>query len=96
MSEPLAADAPWSAIAPLLPPEPPRPKGGCPRCDDGSVLAGILFVLRSGTAWRLLLHQFGCSGMMCWRRLRDWHAAGVWARLHRALLGQLNDAGALD
>ena len=32
----------------------------------------------------------------CWRRLRDWHQAGVWQRLHEALLAELNAAGALD
>jgi transposase len=26
----------------------------------------------------------GCNcGMSCWRRLRDWQAAGVWGRLHQ-------------
>lgn len=31
-----------------------------------------------------------------WRRLRDWHEAGVWAGLHRALLQRLADAEQLD
>jgi transposase len=34
--------------------------------------------------------------MTCWRRLRDWHAAGVWEGLHRALLQRLADADKLD
>jgi len=29
-------------------------------------------------------------------RLRDWHQAGVWQRLHELLLAELNAAGALD
>ena len=37
-----------------------------------------------------------CSGMTCWRRLRDWQTAGVWAKLHRVLLERLSDAGHLD
>ena len=36
------------------------------------------------------------SGMTCWRRLRDWHEAGVWQQLHESLLAELNAAGALD
>jgi len=36
------------------------------------------------------------SGMTCWRRLRDWHEAGVWQQLHGLLLAELNAAGALD
>jgi hypothetical protein len=39
----------------------------------------------------------GCgSGMTCWRRLRDWQAAGVFERLHRALLDRLGRANAID
>jgi transposase len=34
--------------------------------------------------------------MTCWRRLRDWHEAGVWQRLHESLLAELNAAGELD
>lgn len=36
------------------------------------------------------------SGMTCWRRLRAWHEAGVWQRLHQVLLDRLNVAGQLD
>jgi hypothetical protein len=36
------------------------------------------------------------AGMTCWRRLRDWHQAGVWQELHEALLAEVNAAGALD
>jgi hypothetical protein len=31
-------------------------------------------------------------GMTCWRRLRDWQAAGVWNRLHEVLLSELHAA----
>ena len=34
--------------------------------------------------------------MTAWRRLRDWHQAGVWQRLHENLLAELNAAHALD
>ena len=96
MSEPLVSDELWTAMEPLLPRERPKPKGGRPRCDDRRVLAGIIFVLRSGIPWEMLPRGLGGSGMTCWRRLRDWQRAGVWARLHRALLEQLSDAGQLD
>jgi transposase len=68
----------WAAVAPLLPPERPKPKGGRPRIPDRAALTGILFVLRTGTPWEHLPAEmdFG-SGMTCWRRLRDWQAAGV-------------------
>ncbi|WP_347138668.1 transposase [Paracoccus sp. SSK6] len=55
----------WEALAPLLPRERPKPKGGRPRCDDRLVLAGIIFVLRSGIPWEMLPREVGCSGMSC-------------------------------
>ena len=30
--------------------------------------------------------------MTCWRRLHEWQEAGVWRRLHEALLARLNEA----
>jgi hypothetical protein len=36
------------------------------------------------------------SGVMCWRRLRDWQKAGLWRRLHRVLLDGLVKAGLID
>lgn len=97
MAKPLVSDALWAAIEPLLPLEPPKPKGGRPRVPDRACLTGILFVLRSGIPWELLPEEMGGgSGMTCWRRLRDWHAADVWHRLHRVLLDRLGEADRID
>src|SRR5687767_248250 len=93
----LVSDDLWEAIEPLLPEEPPKPKGGRPRVPDRAALTGIVFVLRTGCPWRLLPKALGCgSGSTCWRRLRDWHAAGVWERLHETLLNWLGDEATLD
>jgi transposase len=97
MAKPLVSDDLWAAIAPLLPPERPRPKGGRKPVPDRPALTGILFVLMSGIPWEMLPAEMGCgSGMTCWRRLRDWQAAGVWSRLHRVLLERLHGADKLD
>ena len=96
MNKPLVPEGLWAAIEPLLPREPAKPRGGRPRCDDRAALAGIIFVLRSGIPWEMLPRELGCSGMTCWRRLRDWQEAGAWAGLHRVLLEHLGDAGHLD
>ncbi|WP_295954100.1 IS5 family transposase [Rhodoferax sp.] len=84
-------------MTPLLPVAAPSPKGGRPRLRDEQALNGILFVLRTGTPWEHLPQEldFG-SGMACWWRLRDWQAAGVWPRLHLALLAELRSADKLD
>jgi transposase len=97
MAKALVSDELWASVAPLLPPTRPRPKGGRPPVDDRKALAGILFVLKSGIPWEMLPQEMGCGcGMTCWRRLRDWQAAGVWARLHRVLLDRLGRANAID
>lgn len=83
MAKPLVSDELWSAVAPLLPPPRPKPKGGRPPCDDRAALSGILFVLKSGIPREMLPWEMGCgSGMTSRRkpgsrRLRDWHKAGV-------------------
>ena len=97
MPKPLVSDALWELIEPLLPREPPKPKGGRIRLSDRAALTGILFVLRSGLPWEMLPLELGCgSGMTCWRRLHEWQAAGVWEQLHRVLLDRLRAADQLD
>ena len=97
MAKPLVSDELWALVAPLLPPEPPKPKGGRPRVSDRAALTGIIFVLKSGIPWEMLPQEMGCgSGMTCWRRLRDWQEAGVWEALHRLLLDRLGEAGQID
>ena len=97
MNKPLLPDELWAIVEPLLPPAPPRPKGGRPRVPDRAALTGIIFVLKSGIPWEYLPQEMGCgSGVTCWRRLRDWQDAGVWDRLHRTLLDRLGDARRID
>jgi len=53
-----------------------------------------MYVLRTGVAWRdVPTESVGCSGVTAWRRLRDWTEAGVWPRLHAALLIELRRGG---
>jgi transposase len=97
MAKPIVSDELWTVVAPLLPPEPPKPQGGRPRLPDRAALTGIIFVLHTGIPWEWLPQEMGCgSGMTCWRRLRDWQRAGVWHRLHRVLLDRLGARDAID
>jgi transposase len=94
----IVSDELWARIEPLLPVVPRRrDHPGRKRLDDRKVLSGILFVLYTCIPWEFLPQELGFgSGMTCWRRLRYWHQAGVWQRLHESLLAELNAAGALD
>jgi len=97
MKDAQIADALWQRIALLLPPPRPRTKGGRPRLSDRAALEGSLFVLHTGIQWKRLPTALGYgSGVTCWRRLRDWQAAGVFARLHHLILAELGAAGSLD
>lgn len=97
MAKPLLSDELWERIEPLLPPDPPKPKGGRPRVPDRECLIGIIFVLKTGTPWEYLPQEMGCGcGMTCWRRLRDWQEAGVWQRIWETLLDELGASNLVD
>jgi transposase len=97
MAKPLVSDELWARIEPLLPEEPPKPQGGRPRVPHRACLTGILFVLKTGTPWEYLPAEMGCGcGMTCWRRLRDWQAAGVWDAIWKLVLEELGRAGGID
>ncbi len=99
MAKALVNDALWARIEPLLPPPKPRRADhpGRKPLDRRKVLAGIIFVLRTGIPWEALPQEMGCGcGMSCWNYLRAWQEAGVWQRLHELLLQELQDAGTLD
>jgi len=99
MAKPLVPDELWEIVQPLLP-APQRRRFRFPgrkRVGDREALAGILFVLKTGIPWEDLPVEMGCGcGMTCWRRLHDWNEAGVWSRLHQALLAKLQGAQEID
>ncbi|MCR1769543.1 IS5 family transposase [Burkholderia glumae] len=88
----------WVELEPLIPEFAPSPKGGRRRTvDDRAALNGILYVLQAGIPQEDLPQELGFgSGMTCWRRLRDWQAAGVWHRLHLAMLRRLREHDQID
>src|SRR5512142_3240581 len=99
MAKPLVDDELWETIEPLLPPPKLRRFRFPGRKPTGNrqALTGILFVLKTGIPWEELPQELGCgSGMTCWRRLRDWQAAGVWQQIHEALLAKLQAEDGID
>ena len=92
-------DGLWRRVEPLLPARAPRRYWNPWRLpvEDRAALAGIVFVLKTGITQRELPRSVcGCSGVTCWRRLRDWTGAGVWPALHEKLLDHLRALGRLD
>ena len=63
-------DAQWSLIAPLIPDADP---GGRPRTVEiREVINGILYLVRTGCAWRHLPHEFPPWGTTHYYYYRRW------------------------
>jgi transposase len=82
----------WAFIQPFLP---PPARTGRPRANDRRTIEGILYVLITGCRWQDLPHEYGAPTTV-WRRLKRWGEIGVWERLWRAALEQLDRTGRLD
>jgi len=91
----MLTDELWERVALLLPQVTPCPEGGRPRASDRECFEGIVWVLRSGARWRDLPDHFP-SPVTCWRRHRDWTAAGVWKDVWDLVLVELAERGRLD
>ena len=97
MAKQLLPDFLWELIEIHLPEHTPSPEGGRPRASDYDAMRGILFVLKTGIQWQMLpTEAFDVSGSTCWRRLHEWHEAGVWDEVQRLLQSGLDYADAID
>jgi transposase len=93
----LVPDELWKIAAPLIPPFRPRQQGGgTVPVADRKVFTAVVYVLTSGCAWRHLPPTFGTSPATAHRRFAAWTRAGLWRRLHRAVLDELGARGELD
>jgi transposase len=93
----LVTDELWNAVRQYITMSAPSPQGGRPRVPDRDCFRGILFVLREGIRWQSLPKEMGCgSGSTCWRRFRDWTAAGIWEQVHASLVATLGEQGGLN
>ena len=99
MAKPILDNELWEIVEPLL----PRPKKrrrrypGRKPIGQRQALSAILFVLKTGLPWEHLPQELGWgSGMTAWRRLHAWQKAGVWAKIHEALLAHLQQADQID
>jgi transposase len=92
MQKPFLSETQWQKIEPLLPRE---KSAGRFWADNRRVLAGILWVLKTGARWRDLPKGYP-SPATCWRRLGRWGKQGVWLNIWRAFLSELDARGTLD
>ncbi|WP_445067663.1 IS5 family transposase [Streptomyces sp. SAS_281] len=87
----------WKIAAPLIPPFQPRQQGGgTAPAADRKVFTAVVYLLTSGCAWRYLPPMFGTSPATAHRRFTTWTKAGLWRRLHRAVMDELGARGELD
>ena len=97
LGQTLVPDRLWEIVEPLIPPQRQRLQGGGTRyVDDRAVFTAIVYVLTAGCAWRHLPAEFGVSKAAAHRRFATWTQAGLWRRLHRAVLDRLGEQGMID
>lgn len=90
-------DDQWAWVEPLLPPpKSGTPKGGRPRTVDlREVLNGVLYLLRTGGAWRMLPHDLPPWGTVHYY-YRLWRLDGTWQRVHDQLYVEVRQQAGRD
>jgi transposase len=89
-------DEQWEIVKPLLPKVARRPDGrGRPRVADRKILNAILWILRTGAAWRDLPDRYP-PYQTCHRRFQEWRSSGVFEQILRALVRDVKERGKLD
>ena len=86
-------DEQWQLIEPLLPP--PATAGRREKHPRREIVNAILYMVRTGCAWRLLPREFPPWQTVFWY-FKRWRADGSLDRLHDALRDQLRDADGRD
>jgi transposase len=89
---PELTDERWERIAPLLPPQAVRI--GRPPNDHRTILAGMLWVIRTGASWREVPPHFGPWETVHGRYLA-WRRAGIWQQILDTMAGR-NDPDTLQ
>ncbi len=85
------SDAEWAFVEPLL----PRSERGRRRLDDRTVLNGIVWKFRTGTAWRDVPERYG-SWATLHTRFRRWAKDGTFERMLRAAQARADAAGDIE
>jgi transposase len=89
------SDRQWAVIEPLLPARNPRHGGRPLKYDRRLILDTILFVLRTGCAWRHVPHDLA-PWDAAYRWFAAWTADGTWRRVHQALRERVRERDGRD
>jgi putative transposase len=98
------SDSFWDRIKLFIPKPKPRFRGrgknrknvgGRPPADPRLVMAGILYILRTGCQWNAAAKEFG-SGKTLHRYFQRWARAGVFKKMWKAGLKEYDEAKGLD
>jgi len=95
MKKPELKEEQWAKIASLLPEPKKSCKGGPTPVANRLCFEGILWVLRSGARWKDLPAEYP-SYSTCRRRLLEWEDQGIWLKVWRTLLAELDANQRLD
>ncbi len=75
-------DAQWAILEPYVPA--PKPGGRPVKHPRREIVNAMLYVLRSGGAWRLLPHEFP-PWQTVYDYFRQWRMDGTWEQINAAL-----------
>src|SRR3984893_4470597 len=82
-------DSEWDQLQPLVPA--PKPGGRPAKHSRREILNGIFYIVRSGSAWKLLPHD-----LPPWRTIYhyfwSWRGAGTWQKIHDTVRAKVRQA----
>ncbi len=83
------SDREWAIIEPLIP---AAKKGGRPRSADmREVLNAIFYILKTGSQWAMLPHEFPAKGTV-YHYYNTWRQDGTWQQIMGQVREQLRQA----
>ena len=88
-----STDAQWKLVEPHIPPG--RPGGRAREVEMRDVVDGILYLLRSGWAWRAIPHDLPNWGT-CRHYYDRFRADGTWALIHERLRDRVREKAGRD
>lgn len=85
----------WNEIEKIIPPRPPRDKGGRPPADDRVLFNGIFYILRTGAAWREMPEKYG-PWQTVYDRFAEWKRTQVFEQVWARCLHHYDDLHGIE